>query len=517
MAVAKRITDNHLTCVICREVFTDPATLQCNHTFCKSCLLKYTKTQPGAIQARSIPCPSCRQLTRVATPDRSVDDWVNCLKPSHVIQGLIDDLVGSQDLDVCGVCKRDGDTTPATMLCTICDDVFCDGCVMKHNRVPRLRDHKVIDLRNRKPKVPSSMCRIHKDEKIKLFCKDCWMAICTVCCSINHRKCYDVETIDVMTPLVKETRINQTRNQLRESKTYTEKMSSIRSDFESILTIELPKLRRSLDELKIGIARRPLQTIDCSRQGHTYGALNDVAVLTVHGIKVTVVTDNSISRLHACYTSNKTFFQKCLDLPTGPSRVAKVGGALAAVTLPASRQIAFINFDPEPSLLSTVKTKKMYYGLACLNSSQLVAGGNDSRASVDVLDMKGNVLKSINTGVIKNPFYIHVTRNNNLLVSEWTVKSLVSVTSEGKIVFTYTPTGNKALKYPGGITSTSTGDILLVDSGSNRVIQLTESGQFVRDVFKPLYCPEYPVGIYLDDDGLLYVSSYTYVKVFRFE
>ncbi|XP_071091298.1 uncharacterized protein [Haliotis cracherodii] len=646
MATAKKLTDNHLSCVICTEVFTDPATLQCNHTFCKSCLLKYTKTQPEAIQAKSIPCPSCRQLTKVSNPGSPVVEWVSQLKPSHVIQGLMDDFGNFETfsccalcLDTCSVCKEDGETTPGTVWCTICDDVFCDGCLKLHKKMPLSRDHEVIDLRihsNRKPKVQRFMCRIHKDEKIKLFCKDCRTAICTVCCSIKHRKCDDVETIDTMTPLVKESLITETRNHEKKIKTYTDNISSTNSKIEKLSTnaqemkdqvqkvrmaavdvllrkekklldridkltetrveelkgyimsqeIELQmhqqrhefidkavtshcvadmydiyqtlvvaprdkntsedkrpipstiffthdtdKLRRSVDEVQLGEVKvvgglydwtsSPflLQTIDCSRQENTLTFLDslfDVSVLVVDGIKVTAVIDMFNSRLHACYTSNTTLIQKCLQLPTRPRRLAKVGGAQAAVTLPASRQIAFINFDPEPKLLSTVKTKRKYYGLACLNSSQLVAGGDDSRASVDVLDMKGNVLKSINTGVIKDPSYIHVTRNNNLIVSVEEVKSLVSVTSDGEVVFTYTPTGDKALACPSGVTTTSTGDILLVDRETNRVIQLTESGQFVRDVLTQHDGLKYPRGICVDDDGLLYVTNYDHVKVFTF-
>ncbi|XP_046338208.2 tripartite motif-containing protein 3-like [Haliotis rufescens] len=637
MATAKKLTDNHLTCVICTEVFTDPATLQCSHTFCKSCLLKYTKTQPQAIQAKSIPCPSCRQLTKVANPARPVEEWVRQLKPNHIIQSLMDDL--GESSDTCNVCKEDGETTPGTVWCTICDDVFCDGCLKLHKKMPLSRDHEVIDLcihSNEKPKAQRFMCRIHKDEKIKLFCKDCRMAICTVCCSIKHRKCDDVETIDTMTPLVKESLITETRNQEKTIETYTDNITSTNSKIERLSTnaqemkdqvqkvrmaavdvllrkekklldridqptetrvqdlkanrksqeIELQmhqqryeftdkavtsncvgdmydiyetvavasrdkdtsedkrpvlssivfthdtdKLRRSVAEVHLGevmvvqdVSDRTsspvlLQTIDCSREEDIWtwvDSLFDVAVLVVDGIKVTVVIDRFNSRLHACYTSNKRLIQKCLDLPAVPKQVAKVGGARVAVTLPDTKQIAFISFNTEPTQVSTVKTKKKYYGLACLNSSQLVAGGIGSRASVDVLDMKGNVLKSINTGVIKNPSYIHVTRNNNLIVSDAAVKSLVSATCDGEVVFTYTPSGDNALKYPRGVTTTSTGDILLVDRGTKRVIQLTESGQFVRDVLTQHDRLESPRGICLDDDGLLYVTSDDHVKVFTF-
>ncbi|XP_048239066.1 E3 ubiquitin-protein ligase TRIM56-like [Haliotis rufescens] len=214
MATAKKLTDNHLTCVICTEVFTDPATHHCHHTFCKSCLLKYTYTQPEAVQARSIPCPSCRQQTNVTNPDRPVEEWVSQLKPSHVMQGLMDDFgPGTKAVEehVCSVCTKQGKTTPATSWCSVCDVVFCEGCLQMHNMMPVLCDHEVAHLSDHtKTKVKRRfMCQVHRYEKVKLFCKDCKQAICTICCSIRHRTCKDVDTIESMTPLVKEQLTNK--------------------------------------------------------------------------------------------------------------------------------------------------------------------------------------------------------------------------------------------------------------------------------------------------------------------
>ncbi|XP_046582810.1 probable E3 ubiquitin-protein ligase MID2 [Haliotis rubra] len=633
MATAKKLTDSYLTCVICTEVFTDPATLQCNHTFCKSCLLKYTKTQSEAIQAKSIPCPACRQQTKVTNPDSPVKEWVSHLKPSHVIQSLMDDLGGSPDVDACSVCKEDGKTTPGTMWCTICEDIFCDGCLKFHKRLSLTRDHEVLDVRihgNRKPKVRSFMCRIHKDETMKLFCKDCRMAICTVCCSIKHRKCDDVETIDAIMPLVKETLLNETRNQEKKIQTYIDNISLTNSKIEKLTTsaqemkdevrkvrmaatdvlvrkekelldridkltesrvqelkayrkskdIDLQveqqrcefidkvvtsdcvadmfdmyesvngasgdedtrddkipqtssiiferdteKLMRSVNKVHLGQVEvvsglsdwtsSPvlLESIDFSED--MFLVLPDVVAFAVNGVRViTVIALNCL--LSVRYVPNKRSLKKHLKLPSQPMGIAKLAGTEAAVTLPVTQQIAFITFDPEPTLESTVKTRVKYRGLAFLNPAQLVAGRFGGPTSVDILDMGGNVLKSINTGV-SNPQYIHVTRNNNVVVSEAEVKSLVSVTLDGQAVFTITPRGDRALTYPQGITTTSTGDILFADRNSHKVIQLTESGQFVRDVVTIQEDLWYPTGICLDDDGLLYVTSGGYVKVFGCE
>ncbi|XP_046577424.1 uncharacterized protein LOC124285271 isoform X2 [Haliotis rubra] len=639
MATTKKLTDNHLTCVICTEVFTDPATLHCNHTFCKSCLLKYTNTQPEAIQAKSIPCPSCRQLTKVTTPDSPVEEWVSQLKPSHVIQGLMDDFgpwKEAGDVNNCSVCKTQRKTTPASSWCSICDDVFCDGCLKMHNMMPSLRDHELVDFSDKTKRKTKHwfMCTIHKDKQIELFCKDCRVAICHTCCSIKHRKCDDVDTLDNMTHVVREHLSNQNQNlkikmttseneiifkksEIEEIKTNAqsirneirklrqtvvevilmkekqlldevdqstgEQIQELQTQIKSqeielqmyqqqneltanavtsncemdmyavyesvggestdnrdtdnrpapgrvVFTHDMDKLSKAVDELQLGKVEvvscvsdhqsTPVlhHTIDCKVDDDSDDPyLYDVTVLTVEGIKVAVVADCLNKRVKTFHTSKPNWHGDHLPLSTGPHQIAKLSERRIAVSVPESKEIVTVDVTPHPVLLSTIKTTKKYYGLACLSPSQLVAGTCGQSHSVDILDITGKILKSINTGVIKNPDRIHVTSNNNLIVSEGLIDSLVSMTSEGEAVFTYTPTGDRALIYPRGITTTNTGDILLVDGPSHKVIQLTESGQFVRDVLTQQDCWESPCGICLDGDRFLYVTCERYVRVFRFK
>ncbi|XP_046577432.1 E3 ubiquitin-protein ligase TRIM56-like isoform X3 [Haliotis rubra] len=275
MATTKKLTDNHLTCVICTEVFTHPATLHCNHTFCKSCLLKYTNTQPEAVQAKSIPCPSCRQLTKVTTPDSPVEEWVSQLKPSHVIQGLMDDFgPGTEpgDVDNCSVCKTQGKTTPASSWCSVCDDIFCDGCLKMHNMMPILRDHELVDLSDTTKRKTKQrlMCTIHKGEQIMFFCKDCTIAICHICCSIKHRKCDDVDTLDNMTPVVREHLSNQNQELKIKMTTSENEIIFKKSEIEEIKTNaqsirnEIRKLRQTVVEVILRKEKQLLDKVDRS-------------------------------------------------------------------------------------------------------------------------------------------------------------------------------------------------------------------------------------------------------------
>ncbi|XP_048244464.1 uncharacterized protein LOC124116820 isoform X2 [Haliotis rufescens] len=208
MAAARKLeslNENFLTCSICTEGYKDPCTLTCGHTFCKGCLGEFLKTRQDAIRAKSIPCPYCRQMTRVPRPDRPVEEWVKQIKPSFIIQGLLDtfgsekvtDEDGSEKL--CASCTQLGDRTEATSLCQDCDVILCTRCSDIHTSVPVSRNH-VIQEHGEDIKATGKgkiLCEEH-NELVNFCCKDCNTAICQTCCIISHKMCESVVTMKSM-------------------------------------------------------------------------------------------------------------------------------------------------------------------------------------------------------------------------------------------------------------------------------------------------------------------------------
>ncbi|XP_046573321.1 uncharacterized protein LOC124281329 [Haliotis rubra] len=199
MATSQKLTEHFLTCTICTEVFENPCTLVCYHTFCRKCAINYTKTRPEALSAKSLMCPFCKMMTKVSAPEKPVEEWADDVKPSFVIQGLLDSFgPGSKDTTNCKCCREEGETIPATAWCSVCDDVLCDECTRKHNSTPATCHHdvtaftgKVRDTSSRKV-----MCKVHKDETIKFLCRDCKKAVCQLCCTLYHDKCDSVVVLE---------------------------------------------------------------------------------------------------------------------------------------------------------------------------------------------------------------------------------------------------------------------------------------------------------------------------------
>ncbi|XP_048248581.1 tripartite motif-containing protein 3-like isoform X2 [Haliotis rufescens] len=204
---AEKVTE-FLTCVICQELYIDPCTLRCDHTFCRKCVTGYIQTRQDAVQSKTIPCAFCRQDTKVPDPSRPVEEWAGQIKPSIIIQGLIDTQAGvveTGSASRCSVCEKLGEKTQGASWCSECQVSLCERCVKIHRASPASHDHEICDLSGevkvkRRRKV---ICREHKDEVIKLVCKDCHKAVCQTCCVVYHRKCESVVTIQSMLPNLK--------------------------------------------------------------------------------------------------------------------------------------------------------------------------------------------------------------------------------------------------------------------------------------------------------------------------
>ncbi|XP_048248576.1 uncharacterized protein LOC124151241 isoform X3 [Haliotis rufescens] len=182
-----------LTCVICQELYTDPCTLRCDHTFCRKCVTGYIQTRPDAVQSKTIPCAFCRQDTKVPHPSRPVEEWAGQIKPSIIIQGLIDtqgDVIKTGSASCCSVCEKLGETTPGASWCSECQVSLCERCVKIHRASPASHDHEICDLSGevKVKRRRKFICREHKDEVIKLVCKDCHKAVCQTCYVVYHRK-----------------------------------------------------------------------------------------------------------------------------------------------------------------------------------------------------------------------------------------------------------------------------------------------------------------------------------------
>ena len=135
MAQSKSFYDDikkEIECPVCQEQFSDinePKVLKCQHTFCKSCLEGWFRQQHG----RTLSCPTCREITECPNTN------INSL-PSNLAYKNLGDILKAHS-------KTGG--------------------------------HDFVSERE-------NVCKYHK-EKIKFYCEQCAICICSECIIFQHR------------------------------------------------------------------------------------------------------------------------------------------------------------------------------------------------------------------------------------------------------------------------------------------------------------------------------------------
>ena len=179
-----------ITCCICYELFTDPRTLPCLHTFCKSCIQRSVNTGLAEVPEGFFECPLCR--AHVPLPARGIDG----ISANFSIKRLIEIYSKRQEVstDTVPKCRLCTSSNPATMWCIECDGTVCSECFASHKRMKIFSQHKVIPMQEftSDPKhaikvfLNPGVCPAHPDQVLKFYCYTCDQTICVECALLDH-------------------------------------------------------------------------------------------------------------------------------------------------------------------------------------------------------------------------------------------------------------------------------------------------------------------------------------------
>ena len=124
--------EEQLTCPVCLDLYTNPKTLPCLHSFCQECLEGLPQEREARGDTYYLSCPTCRQRTEV--PREGVGAFpvaftLNNLK--EITQSLKNKVSDPQQ-----VTCNDHDK-PLDMFCVTCEIVICYYCAIRTHK-----DHK---------------------------------------------------------------------------------------------------------------------------------------------------------------------------------------------------------------------------------------------------------------------------------------------------------------------------------------------------------------------------------------
>ena len=188
----------HVTCSICLDMFTEPKTIACLHTFCLKCLEKHAQTSSRDGKFR---CPECQ--AEVAVPEGLRFDKLPTGFHQNSLLGLLAVQQSGDGREIsCSSCRK---KSAETSFCFECGRFMCPDCVNAHELLRNVAfdGHKVRPIRNFKTDdyeallKRKSFCHepYHEREVLRFFCLACQSCVCQVCVITDHRD-HRVEPLD---------------------------------------------------------------------------------------------------------------------------------------------------------------------------------------------------------------------------------------------------------------------------------------------------------------------------------
>jgi hypothetical protein len=198
MAELKGITE----CPICMEIYVDPRTLPCLHTYCFKCIEEFTKdNEPGTKTL----CPVCR--TEFIIPPIGVAGLRKnfFMEKMKYIREL--SLPTDERLKTCDVCCRGNigvEGKLASMYCVDCQEKMCEGCSRSHRGMKMSCQHTQVKFEDRatlteqvRSNYPPPKCDKHVDKVLEVYCLKCKTMLCMMCYIMEHQKhdCSEVSKV----------------------------------------------------------------------------------------------------------------------------------------------------------------------------------------------------------------------------------------------------------------------------------------------------------------------------------
>uniref|UniRef100_A0A8C5QN15 Uncharacterized protein n=1 Tax=Leptobrachium leishanense TaxID=445787 RepID=A0A8C5QN15_9ANUR len=217
---------DELTCSICLNIYTDPVTLPCGHSFCRTCIGDVLDTQEGS---GAYKCPECRaesQERPALVKNRKLRNIAENIRSTHSEQ------------EEAGIpCTYCDSPVPAAKTCLLCEASLCDKHLKKHSKsAEHVLTEPTTSLENRK-------CSIHK-KVLEYYCCEDAACICVSCSLAGEHRGHQVETLNEASEKKKE----KLRNILQ-------KLTSQREEAEKRVQ-NLEELRRQVPGKAAGVTER---------------------------------------------------------------------------------------------------------------------------------------------------------------------------------------------------------------------------------------------------------------------
>ncbi|XP_042597742.1 tripartite motif-containing protein 16-like [Cyprinus carpio] len=166
-----RFSQDEFMCSVCLDLLKDPVTIQCGHSYCKTCI---TDSWDQEDQMRVYSCPQCRQTFSprpALARNTMLAEVVEKLKKTRL---SADCDAGAGDVQ-CDVCT--GRKYKAVKSCLVCLNSYCQNHLEQHESWFKGKRHYLTDATGR---LQEMICQKH-EKLLEIFCRTDQKCICVLC------------------------------------------------------------------------------------------------------------------------------------------------------------------------------------------------------------------------------------------------------------------------------------------------------------------------------------------------
>nr|XP_011433467.2 uncharacterized protein LOC105318413 [Crassostrea gigas] len=389
----------------------------------------------------------------------------------------------AQDVVRCTLCQ----TSVAPKYCEVCHTHLCEDCEKKHLSAS-FENHKVVSLQQYFTTLTYPKCKKHPTEHCKLHCRQCDIPICTQCVSskkhlrhtqteilkksVLHRELHELEKIvyptyqEIASNIqMQKTDLNKNSQKLttdinNQGKLWHNKIDTVIKNFKShvvdmeskhlvVLKIQEEEITRIISEISDSIVelKKLLNSKNVCLVSE-YKSRNPEFKQLPSKLKVSLPNFKS-QEIHIDQLTEQ--FGSLSALSFTIEEQDYVMPTQGAESSPPDRSLMSV-----PRIISSIDTMYEHIsGVTCLNDTEIWTRGLNN--IMNLYNLQGDLLKSIQTNTGNNPWDIAVTRSGELLYTDYHDRT-VNIVKNTQVQTVIRLEGWKPLN----ICSTLSGDLLVV-------------------------------------------------------
>ena len=169
-------------CCVCIDLYTDPVSLDCEHTVCRPCAARLLEFDGLCSPSGALRCPQCRAETDVGAAEDGGGGGVASLKPNAALRALSDRLRAERsrrEQAMCGNCEE----VVAAFDCEDCGFPLCVPCRDGQHAKGGYRRHRIHPLGTLQRLRPRS-CPTHLRE-LDLYDAERNEVLCIYCLQLS--------------------------------------------------------------------------------------------------------------------------------------------------------------------------------------------------------------------------------------------------------------------------------------------------------------------------------------------